>query len=299
MIWPTPVNRQFFGELVESIGRNASGRDGSRSHAVMGQWLMEEHPVDHRIHLNFATTVVVVGLGLGVSVVTSAAVAARAYQARGDQAVRADQTICVKGSVRQRIRSDRAVWRVSVQGEGKELKEAFTVLDHGGTRVREFLKQRSFSDAETAVEAIDTVMHHARDAKGNEMREIAGYTLSRTLTVTTADVDRVASAAGDVTQLIQEGVLVLSRPPEYYYTDLARLKIDMMGAASKDARARAEEIARNAGCRVAEVRSAHMGVLQITRPFSTDTSDGGVFDTSTVEKDVQAVVTVTFRIESQ
>jgi len=79
---------------------------------------------------------------------------------------------------------------------------------------------------------------------------------------------------------------------------LPRLKIDLMGSASKDARARADEIAKNAGCRVAEVRSAHMGVLQITRPFSTEVSGYGVHDTGTIDKDVQAVVTASFRIEA-
>lgn len=54
-----------------------------------------------------------------------------------------------------------------------------------------------------------------------------------------------------------------------------------------------------AGCGVAEVQSVRMGVLQITRPYSTDASDYGVYDTSAIDKDVQAVVTATFRIESQ
>ena len=37
-----------------------------------------------------------------------------------------------------------------------------------------------------------------------------------------------------------------------------------------------------------------MGVLQITRPNSTDVSSYGIYDTSTIEKDVSVVVTTTF-----
>ena len=40
-------------------------------------------------------------------------------------------------------------------------------------------------------------------------------------------------------------------------------------------------------------------VLQVTQPFSTDVSNYGVYDTATIEKDVSAVVTVTFGIDSE
>jgi hypothetical protein len=40
-----------------------------------------------------------------------------------------------------------------------------------------------------------------------------------------------------------------------------------------------------------------MGVLQITRPHSTDVSGEGIYDTSTIEKDVTAVVTLTLAID--
>jgi hypothetical protein len=253
---------------------------------------------EHRIQLNLATTAVIVGLGFAVSLVTSTAVVARAYQRRGDQAARHEQTMCVKGSTRRRIHSDRAVWRITVRAENRELKEAYATLDEGVRKVLVFLEKKGFTPAEYNPGAITTTAHYERDAKGNETRKIIEYTLNRDIGVWTSDVDRVGRTAGEVTELIQDGVLVMSDHPEYYYTGLAKLKLELMGEASKDARARAEEIARNAGGRVADVRSAHMGVLQITQPLSTETSSEGVYDTSTIEKDVQAVVTVTFRIES-
>lgn len=255
--------------------------------------------MEHRIQLNLATTAVIVGLGFAVSLITSTAVVARAYQRRGEQAEKQEQTMCVKGSTRKQIRSDRAVWRIGVRAENAELKEAYATLDAGVQKVNAFLQQKGFGTTEFNSGAIATTPHYERDAKGNETRKIIEYTLQRDIGVWTSDVDRVARAAGAVTELIQDGVLVMSDRPEYYYTDLPKLKLQLMGEASKDARARAEEIAKNAGGRVAEVKSAHMGVLQITQPLSTETSSEGVYDTTTIDKDVQAVVTVTFRIESE
>jgi len=62
---------------------------------------------------------------------------------------------------------------------------------------------------------------------------------------------------------------------------------------------RAEQIATNSGCAIAEVRNARMGVLQITRPHSTEVSDSGLNDSSSIEKDVTAVVSLTFALESR
>lgn len=254
--------------------------------------------MDYNIRFNFAAAAALVMLAAIVGAISSTVVASRAYVARGEQSLKAEQLITVKGSTRKRIRSDQAVWDISVRGEDKELKAAFGILDQSVARVRQFLDQQGFKAGEIGMSSISTVEHHVRDPKGNETREISGYSLSRGFTVTTTDVDRVARAAGEVTQLIQEGILVFSCSPAYYYSDLAKLKVELMADAAKDARARADNIANETGCRVAEVRSAQMGVLQVTQPLSTEVTDWGTYDTSTIDKDVQVVVTVKFRIES-
>jgi hypothetical protein len=55
-----------------------------------------------------------------------------------------------------------------------------------------------------------------------------------------------------------------------------------------------EEI--RSGGKVGGLSSASQGVFQITAVNSTDTSDYGVYDTSTIEKSVKCVVTVEFKI---
>jgi hypothetical protein len=49
---------------------------------------------------------------------------------------------------------------------------------------------------------------------------------------------------------------------------------------------------------IGPVRKARMGVIQITRPNSTEVSGYGIYDTSTIEKDISVVVTVSFAVVS-
>ena len=84
--------------------------------------------------------------------------------------------------------------------------------------------------------------------------------------------------------------------PEYSYTKLAEIRIALLEDATKDAKQRAEAIAKSTGVQVGAVRDARMGVFQITPRFSTEISDYGVNDVSSIEKDVTAVVRATFQL---
>jgi hypothetical protein len=252
--------------------------------------------VEYRIRTDLLRPTLVVTFAGALSLVVSVAVAARAYRGRADDARRETRSLEVKGLAVKRVRSDIGVWRIAVRGEAPALKEAYERLDMGFQRVRAFLAEQRFPDAEVTLGAIDTETHYRRDEKGEATRDVAGFTLARALTVTSGDVARIAAAAGEVTRLIGEGFLVVSSAPEYHFSGLAELKVELMGLAARDARARAEELAGNAGGRIGEVQDAQMGVLQITRPHSTETRSYGVYDTDTIDKDVRAVVTVSFRV---
>ena len=70
----------------------------------------------------------------------------------------------------------------------------------------------------------------------------------------------------------------------------------MLGEAAKDAKTRADKIAESTNSSIGSIRSAKMGVMQITAPESTEVSDYGVNDTASIEKDVTAVVNVSFAV---
>ena len=135
-----------------------------------------------------------------------------------------------------------------------------------------------------------------KDTEGNETSEITGYSLGQQIEVRSTDVQKIAAISREATELINQGILIESSAPKYYYTKIGDLKIEMLGEAAKDAKERAERIASSTGNSIGSVKSAKMGVLQITAADSTDVSDYGVFDTTTIEKDMTAVVNVSFAV---
>ena len=88
-----------------------------------------------------------------------------------------------------------------------------------------------------------------------------------------------------------------SYAPDFYFTGLEPLKLDLLEQASANARLRADRLATSTGSWVKGIVSASQGVFQITGPHSTETSGGGLYDTSTIDKKVRAVVTMKYKLD--
>ena len=210
---------------------------------------------------------------------------------------RGDQTITVTGSARKQIRSDRVVWKSAVSYQAPVLADAYRSLSEAVPKVKSYLVGKGIQENQITVSSISSQTLHGRSSDGGETSEITGYSLRQELEVTSNEVDKIAKIARESTELINQGILIESMPPEYSYTQLGGLKIEMLAEAAKDAKLRAEQIANSTGSSIGAVRTARMGVLQITPAGSTDVSDSGMNDTSAIDKDITAVVNIGFAVD--
>lgn len=233
------------------------------------------------------------GVALAVGIVLSSIIFGWFYS----KTRKADESITVTGSAKKRISSDLALWSAAVTADSPQLAESYARLTSDIPKIKQYLLSKGISDDQMAVSSITTTTLKRRDSDGNETSEITGYSLRQQIEVRSEDVGKIQQIARESTELINQGILLESSAPKYYYTKLGDLKIEMLGEAAKDAKDRAEKIASSTGNSIGSVRSARMGVLQITAADSTDVSDYGVYDTSTIEKDMTAVVNVSFAVD--
>ena len=66
---------------------------------------------------------------------------------------------------------------------------------------------------------------------------------------------------------------------------------------TQDAKQRAKAMLKATGDNVGKIKSVKMGVFQITPVDSTNVSDMGISDTSTIEKKITAVANVVFFVK--
>ena len=208
-----------------------------------------------------------------------------------------DEAVTVTGSARKRIKSDLVVWSAGITYQAPQLADAYRSLSENLPRVRQYLISKGIAENQITISSISTTTLKKQDENGGETSEITGYSLRQQVEVRSNEVDKISQIAREATELINQGILIESNSPQFYYTQIGDLKIEMLGEAAKDAKTRAEKIAESTGNKIGSVRSARMGVMQITAADSTEVSDAGISDTTTIDKDVTAVVNISFAVD--
>jgi hypothetical protein len=215
----------------------------------------------------------------------------------------------VTGSAKKRIVSDLIAWDAVLEAHAPDRTAAYKQLRDETERAVEFLKSQGVKPEEirpssaTFNEDWDTsfefkMLQGAKDPVRVEKKTFKGFTTHAVIDVQSNDVSRIEKASREITSLLEQGVSITSSPPRYYYTRLGELKVEMLAAAGKDARARAENIIHSAGgASIGKLKKADMGIINVNPANSTQTSEEGNNDTSSLEKDIITIVHAEFELE--
>lgn len=210
------------------------------------------------------------------------------------------EVITVTGSVQKEIISDFVVWNGKFSRCGADLPSAYKNLKEDLDKIKSYLSSKGVGEREIIASQIstETKYKYKKDDDGFfGTEEIESYCLKQGIQIQSNDVYKVTQISLESTELIEEGTLFESEAPEYFYTKLEELKIEMLARATENAKQRAENMASATGNKIGFMRSARMGVFQTTPVNSTEVSDWGINDTDSLVKKVTAVVTVSFAIE--
>jgi hypothetical protein len=197
--------------------------------------------------------------------------------------------IFVTGSATKSFVADLIVWRGSFSKKALTTKEAYDKLKNDTAAVKQYLINNGVLENDIVFSSIEISENyeHEYNQDGRITKAIfVGYTLIQGITIESTEVDKIEKISRDITELIDLGVEFLSMSPEYYYTKLDELKIDLIAKSAENTRIRAETIVKETGSKISKLRSASLGVFQITpENSSTDNySYEGSYDVSSKNK---------------
>jgi hypothetical protein len=230
------------------------------------------------------------GLFLAVGLVLSSMLGTTAWVK-----IKNSQFITSKGSTRKNVKSDLIIWQGIFNVEADTLLGAQRKLKTELVAVGQFLSGNGVTNYVFKPIGIEELKATLKDADGWRQERTTGYCLTQTVRVESEEVDKIANL--DTTPLVEQGILFTTEPPQFIYTKVGGEKIEMLADATKDARARAEQIAAQGSRSIANLHDAEMGVFQITALHGNDTSGEGENDTGSLDKTITAVVTATFLLK--
>ncbi|WP_374293442.1 SIMPL domain-containing protein [Sphingomonas sp.] len=199
----------------------------------------------------------------------------------------ADRSVTVRGLAERNVTADLAVWTLNYSEQGTDAAQVQAAIDRDTQTIRAFFTQLGFpADALTAAGA---------GANQNYMNGVQTVTINQRLQLRTTDIARARRAVARQFDLVRQGVVLQEGSGiSYSFTRLNAIKPAMVAEATRDARAAAEQFAKDSDTGVGGIKSASQGY------FSIEARDGeqsgyGVADTPL--KKVRVVTTVDFYLD--
>ena len=213
----------------------------------------------------------------------------------------AKQSITVKGLAEQPVKATRAAWNITVNSHAATQQEALSLLRRDRAALDKFLAEYGFNDADNGktAESIEPNMVYENYGNGRGGNVQRGYNGQQTLTVKTDDLAKVQEARAKIVEFKADGHNVGNNSLEFLVGNLDEIKLSLIGTATKNAKARAQEFAKNGDVKVGLMRAASQGTFDILSADGNNEEDtyGGNFDTSSINKIARVVVTIEYEIE--
>ncbi len=233
----------------------------------------------------------------GIAIVIASYFLGEAYKNR----TQVDGEIRVTGLGKVNFISDLIVWEGSFSVANYELKNAYASLEKDKITIKKYLVSKGIKESKIVFQAVNTQkqMETLYSPNGKYMGEqFVGYRLTQRIKIESKEVDKVEKISREISELLNQGIDFYSEQPRYYYTKLSDLKIEMISQATEDAKLRAEKIAQFSGGQLGSVKSAKMGVFQITGQNSKeDYSWGGTFNTNSKAKTASITVKLIYQVD--
>ncbi|KKW93687.1 SIMPL domain-containing protein [Sphingobium chungbukense] len=197
----------------------------------------------------------------------------------------ADRSVTVRGLAEKDVTADLATWSISYSATGFDLPTVRAEIDNNTKELRAYFASLGFKpDALTATGAgVNQYINNG----------VNTITITQRMLLRTTDIARAQRAVAQQFDLVRRGVtLQEGSGMRYSFTRLNDVKPSMVAAATKDARAAAEQFARDSGASVGGIKSATQGY------FSIEARDGEADGASdTPYKKVRVVTTVDFYLD--
>lgn len=209
----------------------------------------------------------------------------------GDGLVRArdaDRAVTVRGLAERDVTADLATWVIAYSATAEDLLSAQARVDSNSQAIRAFFQEIGFPG--DALQPSGVNVSQFTDNNG-----VTKFTVRQRITLRTTDIRRAQDAVKRQFELVRRGVVLEEGSGiAYTFTKLNSIKPEMVALATKDARASAEQFAKDSGTSVGAIKSATQGYFEINARDGDSGGSWGVSDTP--YKKVRVVTTVNFSL---
>jgi len=189
--------------------------------------------------------------------------------------------VSVKGLAEQPVKSDQAIWQLTIAYNANDLSEVYTGIANGQEAIKAFWVNQGFSAADVNLQPTSVNDNSTYNAN-HGLR----YTAQTTLILTSTDVDKISAASQQMNILASKNILLNGSSITYSFTQLNNIKPQMLDEATSNAETAAQAFSKNSHSHLNGIRNASQGQFTIS-----DDNNSGM---SSITKKVRVVTSVEY-----
>ena len=172
-----------------------------------------------------------------------------------------DDTVLVRGLCEKEVPADRVVYRISYAEKSNSLADLRNTISQNNGIIVEKLRAAGFKEGEVKV---GNANYEDRYSYANDVSQITfRYQANQTVTVFSKNLELVRKMQQTLeTDLVNQNILANSWA-DYQFLGLNEIKPAMIAESLENARAAADEFAKNSHSRIGKMRTASQGYFEV------------------------------------
>lgn len=203
----------------------------------------------------------------------------------------ADRAVTVRGLAERDVTADLATWTLAYSATASDLATAQAEVEGNSNTIKAFFKEAGFPAGELQPTGVNVSQYTDNG--------VPRFTVRQRMSLRTKDIVRAQDAAKRQFELVRRGVVLEDGSGmNYSFTGLNAIKPAMIAQATRDARASAEQFAKDSGTSVGSIKDATQGYFSIMdRDAASGSEEGGGWgQADSPYKKVRVVTTVRFAL---
>ena len=175
------------------------------------------------------------------------------------------RVVTVKGLAEMEVKADKVTWPLTYKVLGNDMVSLYNEIEESNAKIIAFLKSKGVKENEISVNAPEIIDTKAE--RYNTTVQPYRYNVTTVITVTSKQVDLVRGLINEQSELLKQGVAIVSGDYRfnvtYDYTSLNDIKPKMIEEATKNARTAAEKFAKDSESSLGSIQRAYQGQFSI------------------------------------
>lgn len=183
-----------------------------------------------------------------------------------------DQFVTVKGLAEREVMANKVVWPIPYYCVSNDIQELYNGLDKSSNAIVTFLKDNGISDSEIIMSTPNVTDRLAQSYTPENLTY--RYQGRDVITVSSAKVEKIIELMNRQIELMKQGVNIGTEygyggQATFEYTDLNKIKPEMIEEATRNARAVAQKFAEDSESELGGIRNANQGQFSISSDETT------------------------------